>query len=242
VNTIGLIGYPLSHSKSPELFHEIFDRNGLSDWEYKLFPLSSIGELSNLLNQEQNLVGFNVTIPYKEQILPFLSSISPEADHIGAVNTVTVNGNTLTGHNTDAFGFEKSLNANNIQPKNCLILGTGGASKAVDFVLQKMSVGIQFASRKTNEGHLNYTEITGEMLSEFDTIVNTTPLGMHPNLDSAPDLPYKALNQNQTLVDLVYNPKKTEFLKRGELAGCQTLNGIDMLRFQAEKAWALFSQ
>lgn len=188
--------------------------------------------------------GLNVTIPYKKEIIPFLDKISPEAQSIGAVNTIVWDkkGKT-TGHNTDHVGFKKAvLESMSYTPKNALILGTGGASGAVKYVLKQLNCNHTFVSRNPMKGQLNYTDLTPHILSQVDLIVNTTPLGTFPNTDACPSLPYDLINSQHFLFDLIYNPEETTFMKLGKEKGANTSNGYKMLVFQAEKAWQLWNQ
>lgn len=242
---LGLIGNPLSHSRSPQIFAELFRQAHLHDWEYRLFPLQSIGELEPLILQNPDLIGLNVTIPYKEKILPYIHELSPEAQFIGAVNTVLIkrkNTNILlTGTNTDAFGFEKALNRWSL-PHNisALILGSGGASKAVQFVLKKKGMDFKIVSREAKKGHLTYNDIKEDTIHKNKLIINTTPLGMEPDRSSFPNIPYTALGPEHYCFDLVYKPEKTRFLQLCEAQGAAIENGMNMLQYQAEKAWQLF--
>jgi shikimate dehydrogenase len=245
LNLLGLIGNPVSHSRSPEIFHTFFQHQNLSDWEYKLFPLESVLDFSNLLNDHPSLIGLNVTIPYKQTIIPFLDELTPEAKFIGAVNTILIvknnEENRLQGFNTDAFGFEKSLTNWKLSPDTtALILGTGGSSKAVQFVLKKLKIPFKIVGRNANQADLNYLELNKSTIQNFNLIVQTTPLGMFPNLDSTPSIPYQYITPDHSCFDLIYNPIKTKFLELAEKNGASIKNGSQMLQFQAERAWELF--
>ncbi|MFT4664046.1 MAG: shikimate dehydrogenase [Polaribacter sp.] len=238
----GLIGYPLSHSFSGTYFAKKFQKEKRTDYRYDLFPLSSIVELPDLLAEHKDLVGLNVTIPYKEQILPYLDGISERAKAIGAVNTLSIRNGKIYGDNTDVYGFEISL-MNLLDKELCkgaLILGTGGAAKAVQYVLRKKNIPYQRISRKEGKGDLTYKDIDQKLLAQFPLLVNTTPLGMHPNINEAPDLPFSELKSTNKLFDLIYNPEKTLFLKYGMAKGCRTMNGLEMLVLQAEKSWEIW--
>jgi len=200
--------------------------------------------LPELLNANPNLVGLNVTIPYKQQVLRYLNGIDPVAKAIGATNTIRVSKGLLHGYNTDAYGFHKSLIAfiGSSFQGNALILGTGGASKAVTYVLQKMGVPRTIASRSKNNDVISYADITPEVISEHSLIINTTPLGMKPHVESHPDLPYLAITSSHFLYDLVYNPSETVFLKKGNVQGAKTKNGMEMLILQAERSWIIWNQ
>lgn len=243
----GLIGYPLSHSFSKKYFTNKFEKEGISDCSYELFPIESIQELPQVLADNPELIGLNVTIPYKEQVLPFLDKLDPKAEAIGAVNTIKIEDGKLTGYNTDYNGFKDSLTkfiGPNPSPQKALILGTGGASKAVKAVLEDLGIEYQFVSRKLEEGQLSYNSISSSPnhLLTSSLIINTTPLGMSPNEESLPDLPYSHLTPNHLLFDLVYNPMKTAFMQKGIDANCWIKNGLEMLHGQAEKAWEIWNK
>lgn len=247
--TYGLIGYPLSHSFSSGYFANKFLKEGITGCEYLNFPLESISEITDLIKDHSGLAGLNVTIPYKEQVIPYLDELSDEALEMQAVNTVKITHDKgkpyLKGYNTDVYGFERSLQFNDItNPKKALILGTGGASKAVEWVLKKKECIIIQASRKPsgNEGYISYEELNETTLEEFHLIVNTTPLGMYPDVSTFPPIPYPTAKTSCIFFDLVYNPPETEFMKKARLAGCKTINGLAMLEEQAEKAWEIWNE
>jgi shikimate dehydrogenase len=245
-NLFGLIGYPLSHSFSKGYFAEKFDREGIEGCYYESFPLEMIEELPELLDKYKNLKGLNVTIPYKEAVIPYLDGVDPEAQAIGAVNTIKrMPDDTLVGYNTDVYGFEQSLReklaAASIEARSALVLGTGGAGKAVFFVLEKMGIKYQRVSRKTEKGDLTYGQINEQIIAGVQLIINTTPLGMSPHVHTFPQLPYTALNSRHLLYDLVYNPEKTIFLQKGEDRGAAFINGLEMLHLQAEKSWEIWT-
>lgn len=238
----GLIGYPLSHSFSGKYFTDKFQKENLPDCKYSLFPLKSIEELPDLLAAHRDLVGLNVTIPYKEQIIPFLDVVSETARDIGAVNTIRIRDGKLEGFNSDVYGFAKSLENSLPTPaKGALILGTGGASKAVRYVLNEMNVPNLLVSRRIEKGDLTYTDIDQFLLKSHPLIINTTPLGTFPNVDVAPELPYHCLDSENKLYDLVYNPEKTLFLNNGLAQGCAIKNGLEMLILQAERSWEIWN-
>ena len=242
----GLIGYPLSHSFSKKYFTEKFEKEGIPGAKYELFPIESIHELPRLLQDNPELVGLNVTIPYKEQVIPYLDVLDPKAAAIGAVNTIKVQGGKLTGYNTDYHGFKNSLVkfiGPNPMPKKALILGTGGASKAVKAALVDLGIGFQMVSRNPGEETITYNEVSSSphYLITSSLLVNTTPLGMSPKTDSLPDLPYDRLSPEHFLYDLVYNPLKTAFMQKGIEAKCWVKNGLEMLHGQAEKAWEIWN-
>ena len=243
----GLLGYPLSHSWSANYFTEKFRKENIPGCRYNLFPLKNIQEFPDLINSEPDLLGLNVTIPYKEQVISFLDQLDKSAKEIGAVNTIKIlrNKNEIfkKGYNTDVIGFEKSLDHFSITiPEKALILGTGGASKAVEWVLGKHGCKTVHVSRnKRNEKQITYEELKKLSLEGFPLIVNTTPLGMHPGVNDLPDLPYHTLNSDHTLYDLIYNPPETLFLKMGKEKGCKTHGGLYMLQQQAEASWQIWT-
>ena len=243
MRVFGLIGYPLGHSFSKRYFTEKFEREGWDDCRYELFPLASIRELPDLLEREPDLVGLNVTIPYKEEVLSFLSDCDPAAKAVGAVNTISIREGKRRGFNTDVFGFERSLDG--FLPlefkARALILGTGGASKAVQYVLEKRGIGYTLVSRKPKEGMIAYEDLDAEVMRRHLLIVQTTPLGMYPHEDFYPPVPFSFVSENHYLYDLVYNPGQTLFLKHGKELGCRVKNGLEMLYFQAEKAWEIWN-
>ena len=246
MKTYGLIGYPLGHSFSRGYFTDYFGREGI-EAEYKNFELPSIEQLAQVLQTEPTLQGFNVTIPYKQQVFSFLSELSEAAQAIGAVNVVKVmrrdEGLYLKGYNTDYIGFTDSIRPH-LKPHHthALILGTGGASKAVDYALRKLGLKTQYVSRTAREGIIAYDELTPELMAQYTVIVNTTPLGMHPKVDECPPLDYAQLTPQHLLYDVVYNPAKTLFLQRGEEHGATICNGMDMLIGQAKAAWRIWSR
>ncbi|MHA7099908.1 shikimate dehydrogenase family protein [Roseivirga pacifica] len=246
MRTFGLIGYPLSHSFSKKYFTEKFEKEGIENTVYELFPLETIDAFPELIKSTPNLVGLNVTIPYKQAVMPFLDELDPKAEAIGAVNTIKLENGKLKGYNTDYIGFKESLIkfvGPNPMPQQALILGTGGASKAVQVTLEDLGISYQFVSRKSADNQLTYDEITSSPhhLATSSLIVNTTPLGMSPNIEGLPDLPYEQLTPNHFLYDLVYNPLITTFMKKGIDANCWVKNGLEMLHGQAEAAWKVWN-
>ncbi len=239
----GLVGYPLKHSYSPGYFSNFFKTNGI-DATYQLFPLKDIKKLPELINSEPGLKGLNVTIPYKSSVIPFLDYISEEAQKIGAVNTIKIHNSELLGYNTDCYGFEKAYQAvlqKNI--KQAIILGTGGSSKTVAYVLEKYSVPYYKVSRNTTlkeDRIISYKETQKDLIEHSTLIINTTPLGMYPDTNKKPPICYSGISHNHFLIDLIYNPNKTLFLKEGEKHGASVFNGLDMLRKQAEEAWKIW--
>jgi shikimate dehydrogenase len=237
----GLIGYPLSHSFSKKYFTEKFAREGIEDAYYELFPIEHIEALPELIKAHPNLVGLNVTIPYKQAVIPYMQELGPGAKAVAAVNTIKVTKEGLFGFNSDVYGFEQSLlqafNAMESQPEAALILGTGGAAKAVAFVLEKLNIPAQYVSRSAHPGRLSYEHLDQTIMNAYPLIINTTPLGMSPNVDTFPPIPYQFAGSKHLFFDLVYNPEETVFLKKGASQGSKVQNGLEMLYGQAEKSW-----
>ena len=236
----GLIGYPLSHSFSAGFFKDKFVSEGISDTNYKLYPIDNINKIKELYSPE--LKGLNVTIPYKELVLDFVTEMSDAVKQIGAANTLKFTEQGIIAHNTDVYGFEKSLleSFDIKEGTKALILGTGGASKAIAYVLNKLNIEYQLVSRQSQ--YLNYQEIDQDIIENHQLIINTTPLGTYPNIETLPDLPYRYLNAGHMLFDLVYNPEITAFLQKGKNNFAFTQNGYDMLVYQAEKAWYIWNE
>lgn len=238
---LGLIGYPLSHSFSKRYFTAKFEREGITGYTYDLYPLKSIQALPALLADHPQLIGLNVTIPYKEQVLPYLQHIDPAAAQVGAVNTIARHGDALHGYNTDVYGFEHSLRPLlRNHHTHALILGTGGAAKAVAFVLDTLGMAYRMVSRRHSPKGLTYEQLSIDLVAQHTLIINTTPLGMSPQTNTYPAIPYEAIHSQHLLYDLVYNPAETAFLARGKMQGAATKNGLEMLELQAEKAWEIF--
>ena len=245
----GLIGYPLTHSFSAQFFTEKFKREEI-DAEYLNFEIEDILEIRRVILFNQYLRGLNVTIPYKEKVIPFLHKMSPEAEKIGAVNTIKVDrlkGDMyfyeLIGYNTDYIGFKKSLTPL-IKPdihNKALILGTGGASKAVAYALTSMGIDWIYVSRIKGEGRISYDQLVSDIMSTYKLIVNTTPLGTYPNIENCPSIPYSMLTEEHLLYDLVYNPEETLFLRKGRELGAGIKNGKEMLVLQALEAWKIWN-
>jgi len=237
----GLIGYPLTHSFSKEYFETKFQTLGLQGFTYDNFPLAAIEDVTPLL--EQDFLGFNVTIPYKEQILQFLSESDPAVASIGAANTLVNTGDhSWKGYNTDATGFQESLLGwfgSEKFPDAALVLGTGGASKAVVYVLKQLGIEVSLVSRHF-KGKYSYAELNRQVMEDHLLIINTTPVGQFPHIDQCPEIPFAALTQEHWLFDLIYNPGNSLFLTRGEQAGARIKNGLEMLRLQADHAWAIW--
>ena len=239
----GLIGYPLTHSFSKRFFSEKFEKEGLLHCRYELFPLETIELLPEILKNNPTLRGLNVTIPYKEAVIPFLDEFGAGIAALGAVNVIDISEGKLIGHNTDIAGFEGALRnfLGTERPEAALVLGTGGASKAVQFVLSTMQIPFHVVSR-TRESDFHYDQLTRDIMLTHRLIVNTTPLGMSPDTETCPKIPYEWISERHLLFDLVYNPEETLFLKKGRLQGAQTRNGLEMLITQAEKAWAIWNK
>lgn len=239
MNQFGLIGRNISYSFSAKFFTEKFKVENIENHFYDIFDLNEISEVENLF-QNPNLKGCNVTIPYKEQIIPFLDEMDTDAEKIGAVNCIRIQKGIKKGFNTDAVGFEKS-----IQPllksehKNALILGDGGAAKAVKFVLDKLNIPFKTVTRS---GNFTYSHLNSEIIQNHQIIINCTPVGTFPNIENAPEIPYEFLSDKHLLYDLIYNPEKTKFLELGEKNGAQIKNGYEMLVLQAEKSWEIWNQ
>jgi len=241
----GLLGKNISYSFSRKYFTEKFETLGLDQYEYVNYDLEKIEDFNKIVVQDLGFLGgLNVTIPYKQSIMGYLDEIDEEAKSIGAVNTIKVlDHNRLKGFNTDAYGFETSLRSCwRGSEQGALILGTGGASKAVAFVLKKMGVPFLFVSRnKTSENIISYEQINEKLLRGHEMIINCSPLGTFPDINLKPDLPYEFLTDRHLLYDLIYNPEKTSFLKMGEKAGAIVMNGKSMLKHQADKSWEIWN-
>ena len=238
----GLIGYPLSHSFSKGYFSEKFQKESIFDCQYDIFPLEKIEDFVELCAQHKNIVGLNVTIPYKEKIIPFLDELDDEAKAIGAVNTIKFTNGKMIGYNTDCFGFEMSLKPLlKAHHNSALILGTGGASKAVEYVLKKLGISFQYVSRTKSSTSISYNDVNSFIIQHSTLIINSTPIGMYPNVDIAPNIPYDAITNQHLLYDLIYNPEETQFLTEGKIRGAQTKNGLEMLYLQAERSWEIWN-
>ncbi len=243
---LGLIGYPLTHSFSENYFAKKFRDEGIEGYAYLNLPILRIDLIKDLIRKERELTGFNVTIPYKEQILPFLDEMDPEAREVGAVNTVKIQRQGrewhLKGYNTDVYGFRESL-VPLLQGKGeqaALVLGTGGASKAVSHVLGQLGIPYRFVSRKHLPGQLMYKDLCLSVILKHTLIINTTPLGTWPDVSSFPDIPYDILDPRHLLYDLVYNPEESTFLRLGREKGARIKNGLEMLELQADRAWEIW--
>jgi shikimate dehydrogenase len=246
VRELGLIGYPLSHSFSVKYFAEKFRKEGIGDYSYSNFPIPDIGDLEGLLEEHPGLVGLNVTIPYKQQVIPYLHEVDPEAREVGAVNTLAITrkgGKTrLKGYNTDVYGFRESLiPLLGDRHSHALVLGTGGAARAVVHVLGQLGISFRYVSRKKTPGNLEYGDLCLSVIRNHHLIINTTPVGTFPDTSSFPDIPYDILTPEHLLYDLVYNPPETSFLRMGKQKGAKTCNGLEMLQLQAERSWEIWT-
>jgi shikimate dehydrogenase len=241
----GLVGKGLSHSFSPEYFQDKFSKLGL-EATYELFQLEDINHFPELIRTHKDLKGLNITIPYKEKVIQFLNAITPEAKAISAVNTLSIKEEEglpfLTGHNTDVIGFKESIFPliRDRKISKALILGSGGGAKAVDHVLGDFGILSQIVSRQPLKGELSYQLLTKEVISNHLLIINTTPLGMFPNVKTAPDIPYQFIGKDHILFDLVYNPTETLFIKEGRKRGAKVEGGLKMLHRQAEASWEIW--
>ena len=242
----GLLGYPLVHSFSQNYFNQKFESENI-DAKYINFEIPDVGMLMEVVAENENLNGLNVTIPYKEQVIPFLDEIDPAASEVGAVNVIKFirgkDGLRLKGYNSDIIGFTDSIKSL-LKPhhQSALVLGTGGATKAVSYSLRKLGLEVQLVSRRKSANTLVYEELTKNDLKNHKVIVNTTPLGMYPNVDTCPDIPYRYLTSQHLCYDLIYNPDETLFLKNSRLAGAQVKNGLEMLLLQAFASYSIWNQ
>lgn len=238
----GLVGRSLGHSFSKSWFENKFRELGLQGYTYSNFEIANIYQLRDVMDQHPDLAGLNVTVPYKESVLPLLDALSPEVETIGAVNCIRIRNGVLTGFNTDAYGFAQSIKPflDNTHER-ALVLGTGGASKAVAYALNQIGVDVLTVSRSGDKGQLTYEQINEHVMRACRLIVNTTPLGMTPDSDSCPALPYHLFSANHLAYDLVYNPAETVFMQQARAHGATAMNGLSMLQLQAEKNWELWT-
>lgn len=243
MNLYGLIGYPLGHSFSKQYFTQKFETEGLEDCSFELFPLERIDIFPELLRSQPLLHGLAVTIPYKESVMQYLQSVSDEAQKIGAVNCIEFLPEGLKGHNTDVVGFERSF-VPLLRPHHtkALVLGTGGASKAAQYVLKKLAVPYLLVSRNAGEGLVTYEMINEQLLEEYTVVINCSPVGMSPNENAAPQIPYEFIGPYHYLFDLVYKPDETKFLTEGKSRGAIIKNGHEMLVLQAEENWKIWNE
>lgn len=240
----GLVGKHISYSFSRGYFADKFQREALPH-TYVNFDIESIEELDEIVKNTPNLKGLNVTIPYKESVIPLLDDLNKRARKIGAVNTIRITRyQKLIGYNTDYYGFKNSLKPHlKKHHKQALILGTGGASKAIAYALKKLKIQYDFVSRSQKEGvKFLYSDVTTNIISSYHIIINCTPIGTFPNVNECPDIPYDAITKKHILYDLIYNPEQTKFLSCGDIKGATTINGLEMLKLQAEKAWEIWNK
>jgi shikimate dehydrogenase len=241
-NQYGLIGKSLGHSFSKQFFEEKFKKEEVNA-SYHNFELAQIEEFEKLLQNHPELKGLNVTVPYKTEIIPFLDELSKKAEEIGAVNTIQFSSGKLIGHNTDAFGFQQSIKPflRNVHER-ALILGTGGASKAVAYVLRNLGIEVSFLSRNpSNENQFSYEDANELMVDAFNLIVNCSPIGTFPNVNEMSAFPIQHVNKDHLVIDLIYNPEQTKLLRLAKEHGADTLNGLSMLQHQAIKAWEIWN-
>lgn len=240
----GLLGKTLKHSFSKSYFTEKFAREHINDHRYDNFELESIGQLPQLLKQHPDLCGLNVTIPYKEEVIPFLDVQNDMVQKIRACNCIKIIDGKLHGYNTDVIGFRQSLERGGLKPghKKALVLGTGGAAKAVQYALESLGIDCTIVSRTKKEDVLSYEELDKDIMQQHQVIVNTSPVGMYPKVNEAPQIPYSLITPDHYLFDLTYNPEKTLFLQRGEEQGATICNGHEMLILQAEESWRIWNE
>ena len=244
----GLIGYPLSHSFSAQYFEKKFTRERITNAVYRHFQLKKCYNILPLIQDKPDLAGLNVTSPYKVSVLPYLNSFSEEAYQIGAVNCIKIlrdpSGYLLIGYNTDVYGFRKTL-VSQLKPHHthAIVLGTGGAARAVCFTLKKLGINYVMVSRETvGNSIIPYQQLNNQLFHTHTLVINTTPVGMFPDVDACPDIPYHDLTEKHFLYDLIYNPVETEFIRKGREAGATTMNGLRMLELQAEKSWEIWNE
>ncbi|MCF7567808.1 shikimate dehydrogenase [Sabulilitoribacter arenilitoris] len=244
MNKLGLLGKNISYSFSKTYFKKKFDKEHIKDTTYENFDIESIDLFPSIIKNTKDLKGLNVTIPYKEQVIPFLDKLNKKAKAIGAVNTIkiTKKGN-LIGYNTDCYGFKKSLKPFlKTHHKKALILGTGGASKAIAYSLKELDIDYSYVSRTASKNvQFTYDTLSKNSIKNHQIIINCSPLGTFPNVNDCPNIPYKAISKTHILFDLIYNPEETKFLNHGKTNGATTINGLKMLEFQAEKAWSIWN-
>lgn len=245
---LGLIGYPLGHSFSKTYYLSKFEKENIQHIDYDLYSIENINQFKDLYLGDIEFKGFNVTIPYKMTIMNYLSELSDEAKIIGAVNCITISHNEqagnpfLKGYNTDAYGFEMSLTPLlNSNHQRALVLGNGGAAKAILYVLGKLNIPYLIVSRTRENGDITYTELTEEIMEQHQIIINCSPVGTFPNIEECPAIPYQVINEKHILYDLIYNPEETLFLEKGKEKGAIIKNGYEMLVLQAEKNWEIWN-
>jgi shikimate dehydrogenase len=241
---VGLLGKNIAHSFSKKYFTEKFASNSITDYSYENFPLESIEMLPKLWESEPDLIGMNVTIPYKQEILPYLSKLNRHAKQIGAVNVIKMRADgTFKGYNTDYYGFMKSV-LPLLEPhhKKALVLGSGGASKAIQYALKELLLDYKVVSRTPKKLQLDYTQLSKKVMQEYTIIINCTPLGTAPHTEEFPDIPYKSLGPQHLVFDLIYNPEETTFLNKAKAQGARIKNGYEMLLIQADASWKIWKK
>ena len=241
----GLIGFPLGHSFSKKYFNEKFEREGLIDYSYELFPISSIKEFPSIIKSNPFLQGLNITVPYKQEVLEYVTELTGTVKNIGAANTIKIKGDKLIAYNTDVIGFENSF-IKKLKPSHtkALVLGTGGSSKAIQYVLKKLNIEFLLVTRskQLEKEIIKYSCIDETIMAEHQVIINCTPVGMYPNVKDYPQLPYQFISEEHYLFDLIYKPEQTLFLKKGEEKGAVIENGFEMLIIQAEESWKIWKE
>ena len=245
----GLIGYPLEHSFSKSYFENKFSKEGITNCCYKNYPIKQIEDLPQLIQEQKNLFGLNVTAPYKKSVLKYIHNFDFISNQTESVNVIKIDRSKeriiLNGYNADVFGFKKSLEKHlNENIKSAMILGTGGVSQSIAYVLSVFNIDFFFVSRKNNsikDKIYSYSNVNEKLINSVQLIINATPIGLHPNIQNKPEIPYQFINKNHVLFDLIYNPLETQFLKIGKTQGAKIINGYDMLIYQAEKSWEIFN-
>lgn len=243
----GLIGYPLEHSFSANYFNDKFKKEGLTEFHYNLFAIPDILKVRDLILYHPHLKGLNVTIPFKKEIIKYIDEISPIASKIGAVNCININQGIWTGYNTDGPAFKLSLEnwlleLNMFNVKDALVFGNGGASKAIQWALNELNIDFQLVTREDNDNNYKYSDINIKILGDFQLLINTTPVGMYPNINEILPIDLNGIKRELLLYDLIYNPPNSLFLKAGINKGCQVKNGIEMLHLQAELSWDIWNE
>ena len=240
----GLIGYPLSHSFSKKYFTEKFEKEGIEGCQYELYEIENALDLKGILASNPELEGINVTIPHKQAVQPMLASLDHSAEKVGAVNVIKVRNGELKGYNSDYYGFKLSLEKmlGETKVEKALVLGTGGASKAVIAALEDMDIEVTLVSRTRSKAAIAYEDVSDEVLDSHKLIVNTTPLGMYPKIDACPQLNYNVISEGHYLYDLVYNPEITLFMQKGLDNGAKAKHGLEMLILQAERSWEIWNE
>lgn len=243
MRTFGLVGYPLTHSFSQQYFTKKFEELGINDAEYLNFSIPAIEDLSVVMQAHQNLSGFNITIPYKKKVLSFLHEAAEDVIQMGACNCVSIRDGKLKGFNTDIVGFSQSLQPF-LKPHHikALILGTGGAAAAVEYVMQQLGISYKFVSRNPAENQFSYEALDKTVMDDYTLIINTSPVGQYPSIQDAPDIPYQFISSRHHLFDLIYNPAETTFLQKGKAMGASIQNGYEMLVLQAEESWRIWNE